>query len=48
MSLEEKEQIIEYVDQACADGARQRLACDIVGISAKALQRWKTADSLID
>ena len=48
MSSEEKGQIITLVDQACINGARQRLACEIVGISAKALQRWKSADSLID
>jgi putative transposase len=48
MSVEQKSQIIEGVQQACSDGARQRLACDIVGISPKALQRWVKADSLID
>ena len=36
------------MQQACSDGARQRLACDIVGISPKALQRWIKADSLAD
>jgi putative transposase len=48
MSIEEKGQIINWVDQACSDGARQRLACEIVCISPKALQRWKAADSLVD
>jgi putative transposase len=48
MSVEQKSQIIEGVQQACSDGARHRLACDIVGISPKALQRWVKADSLID
>lgn len=48
MSAEEKGQIITWIDKACKDGARQRLACDIVGISPRALQRWKVADSLID
>jgi hypothetical protein len=48
MSIEQKNQIIKGVQQACSDGARQRLACDIVGISPKALQRWVKADSLAD
>jgi transposase InsO family protein len=48
MSVEQKSQIIEGVRQACSDGARQRLACDIVGISPKALQRWVKADCLAD
>jgi transposase InsO family protein len=48
MSVEQKSQIIDGVQQACSDGARQRLACDIVGISPKALQRWVKADCLAD
>lgn len=48
MSVEQKSQIIEWVHQACSDGARQRLACDIVGIHAKTLQRWVKANSLVD
>jgi transposase InsO family protein len=48
MSVEEKGRIIAWVDKACKDGARQHLACDIVGVSPRALQRWKVADSLID
>lgn len=48
MSAAQKSQIIKWVHQACSAGARQRLACDIVGINAKTLQRWLKADSLID
>jgi transposase InsO family protein len=48
MSIAQKGQIIQEVHQACSDGARQRLACDIVGINAKTLQRWVKADCLID
>jgi putative transposase len=48
MSVEQKDQIIRCVHQACSDGARQRLVCDIVGINAKTLQRWVKADSLAD
>lgn len=48
MSVEEKTQIIDWVNEACKSGARQRLACDIFGVSPRALQRWKGADSLID
>jgi transposase-like protein len=45
MSVEQKDQIIRGVHQACSDGARQRLVCDIVGINAKTLQRWVKANS---
>jgi transposase InsO family protein len=48
MSVEQKDQIIRGVHQACSDGARQRLACDVVGINAKTLQRWVKSDSLAD
>lgn len=48
MSVVQKTQIIQWVHQACIEGARQRLACDIVGISAKTLQRWVSAGDLAD
>ncbi|OED45126.1 integrase [Chromatiales bacterium (ex Bugula neritina AB1)] len=37
---DEREQIISLVSAARDAGARQSLACDIIGISAKTLQRW--------
>jgi hypothetical protein len=39
MSVEQKDQIIRGVHQTCSDIAKHRLACDIVGINAKTLQR---------
>ncbi|MBA6329563.1 hypothetical protein H4J46_16760 [Colwellia sp. MB02u-6] len=48
MSVKQKGQLISWIEEACTDGARQRLTCGIVGISAQALQRWKAADSLVD
>jgi putative transposase len=48
MSVEQKDQIIRGVHQTCSDIAKHRLACDIVGINAKTLQRWVKADSLTD
>lgn len=37
----ERVEIIELVNQARSSGARQDKACDVVGISAKTLQRWE-------
>ncbi|KKL98831.1 hypothetical protein LCGC14_1820490 [marine sediment metagenome] len=36
----ERGQIIDLVDTAIKAGARQSAACDIIGISAKTIQRW--------
>ena len=48
MSAEEKAQYIQWIDNACRQGARQSKACKVVGIHAKTLQRWKQADCLKD
>lgn len=37
----EREEIITLLTNACNSGARQEKACDIIGISAKTLQRWQ-------
>jgi transposase InsO family protein len=40
--------IISLISQAQASGARQTLACEIVGMSPKTLQRWRKPDKLQD
>ena len=40
--------IISLISQAQASGARQTLACEIVGISPKTLQRWRKPDTVQD
>jgi len=37
----ERSEIIALIDEARSSGARQDKACDIIGISAKTLQRWE-------
>lgn len=37
----ERTEIIELINQARVSGARQDKACEIIGISAKTLQRWE-------
>jgi transposase InsO family protein len=37
----EREEIITLLTNACNSGARQEKACNIIGISAKTLQRWQ-------
>lgn len=44
----EREQIISLINEAQASGARQSKACEIVGISAKTLQRWNQPDNVQD
>jgi transposase InsO family protein len=44
----ERTTIISLISQAQASGARQSLACEIVGISPKTLQRWRKPDTVQD
>jgi len=46
--LEQRNTIIMLCDQAIASGARQHKACDIIGISAKTIQRCKKPTELQD
>jgi len=39
--LAEREQILRWVDEACAQGARREQACALLGISIRTLQRWR-------
>lgn len=39
---------INLIDEAVLAGARQHLACDIVGISCRTLRRWRNANDLTD
>jgi transposase InsO family protein len=43
-----RQTIITEVNEAMRDGARQSAACEIVGISAKTLQRWEQPDNVQD
>ena len=45
---DERAQIIDLVDTAMKAGARQSVACDIIGISAKTIQRWAMSDNAGD
>jgi transposase InsO family protein len=39
--LAEREQILRWVDEASAQGARREQACALLGISVRTLQRWR-------
>ena len=41
--LEEKHRARELVQDAMASGARKKQACEVLGISIRALQRWEQA-----
>ena len=43
-----RQTIIAEVNEAMRGGARQSAACEIVGISAKTLQRWEQPDNVQD
>jgi len=44
----ERTHIITLITEARASGARQSRACEIIGISAKTLQRWSRPDNVKD
>jgi transposase InsO family protein len=43
-----KQMAIVLIDEATAAGARQHKACEVLGITARTLRRWRGADSLHD
>ena len=44
----QREEIIDWISEARENGARQSKACEIIGISAKTLQRWSLSDAVQD
>ena len=44
----ERVDIVRLINTARDAGARQSAACDIVGISARTLQRWSRPDNVSD
>jgi len=45
--LEDRRQLAQDIEEAQAAGARLRPACEVAGIDARTLQRWKTGDGLV-
>jgi len=43
IEIKEKEMVIELVEEAVAGGARRIKACEILKISLRTLQRWKSS-----
>ena len=46
--MADRKKIIELVDQALTAGARLSMACDIVGIPSRSLQRWRNDPDRVD
>jgi transposase InsO family protein len=47
IDLEDRQEIARDIDAACHAGARLRPACEVVGITIRTLQRWKTGQGLV-
>jgi len=45
---QEKERVIALIDEACQAGARLHKACEILGLTARTVQRWRKPDVLDD
>ena len=43
-ALSERQQFIQWIAEAVHAGARQSQACQMIGITARTLQRWKQPD----
>jgi len=46
ISLSQRRQIVQWVDEANVAGARRHKACELLGITARALQRWRQPGEL--
>lgn len=47
IGLEDRQTLARDIEAACAAGARLEAACEIAGISARSLQRWKARQGLV-
>jgi len=47
ISLSDRKQAIEFVNEAVSNGARKAQACSIIGLSVRTLQRWTQEQSVI-
>lgn len=45
IALEDKVAAISLIQEACAAGSRKRLACELLGISLRTLERWEKEDT---
>jgi putative transposase len=45
---QDKEDAIRLIQEACKAGARLKLACELLGLDIRTLQRWKAESSLKD
>ncbi len=43
--MAQRQQLIGLVDEAVANGARQRPACEILGVNERTVQRWREASN---
>lgn len=41
ITLSQREQLLFWLDRACAAGTRLTRACDIIGLSVRTVQRWR-------
>ncbi len=48
ISLPQRQQIVHWVDEASVAGARRHQACALLGITARALQRWRQTGEVED
>lgn len=44
--LSEREQIVQWIDEACGAGARRSEACKVLGLSVRSVQRWVDSGEL--
>ena len=46
--LPQRQQIVEWVEEANTAGARSHKACELLGIAPRTLQRWRQRGELLD
>ena len=46
--LPQRQQIVEWVEEANTAGARAHKACELLGIAPRTLQRWRQYGELLD
>ncbi|VAX35995.1 hypothetical protein MNBD_UNCLBAC01-1324, partial [hydrothermal vent metagenome] len=46
--LSDRKNYCGLIETACSEGAKQKDACEIIGITARTFQRWTKSDSIVE
>jgi len=46
IELAQRTEVVTWIDECCGSGARLSQACEVLGLTARTLQRWRQGDQV--